>query len=86
MENLFSDDAPMDNSPLPYACLHAKYLRNAGWELSRFRRKLESSAAAILKGFPQRSDEDETNPVCYYLPEGRSELRRRWMAYTSGDD
>lgn len=76
LENLMSDDAPSDNSPLPYACLHAKYLRNAGLDLASFRDHLQASAAKILKGFPKRSDEDEQNPICYYLPEGRIEIRR----------
>jgi hypothetical protein len=73
LENLLSDSN--DTDP-PYACVFAKYLRKAGWDLGRFRNKLNSSAATILKSFPRRSDEDENTPVCYFVPGGRAELRR----------
>ena len=73
LENLLSDSN--DTEP-PYACVYAKYLRKAGWDLGRFRDKLNSSATTILKGFPKRGGEDENSPICYYMPEGRAELRR----------
>ena len=76
LENLMSDDAPSDNSLLPYACLHAKYLRNAGWALADFRDRLVAEAAETLKDFPKRSDEDEQDPICYYLTGGRTEIRQ----------
>jgi hypothetical protein len=73
LESLLSDSN--DTGP-PYACVYTKYLRKVGWDLSRFRNKLESSATRILKTFPKRSDEEESTPICYCLPEGRAELRR----------
>jgi hypothetical protein len=51
-------------------------VRKAGWDLGRFRDKLNSSATTILKGFPKRGGEDENSPICYYMAEGRVELRR----------
>jgi hypothetical protein len=84
LEFLMSVGAASNKEPLPYACLYANDLRKAGWDLGSFRNKLYTSAAKVLESFPRRSDEDDANPVCYYLPEGRDELRRLLMEDEEG--
>ena len=76
LEHLFAEDGSSDQSSVPYAYLYTKGLRKIGCDLENFRVELEKAAAKILQEFPKRSEEDENIPVCYNLPEGRSELKR----------
>ena len=74
LELLLTDDDASDD--MPSACLYTKDLRKDGWDLEKLTHKIHSAAADILADFPARGGEEDTAPICYYLPEGRTGLKR----------
>ncbi|MCY3019475.1 MAG: hypothetical protein NTW87_10675 [Planctomycetota bacterium] len=84
LEILFSDRAPTKASPLPYASVNTGDMRQAGWDLGRLRDQIRAATSQMMKDFPKRSDEDESEPINYYLPEGRAGLRQLLLEDETG--
>ena len=71
------DDLLLEDGGQPaYACIYAKDIKKTGFDLKDFRKQLLDAGSQLLKDFPKKRDEDDTYPISYNLPEGRSGLSR----------
>jgi len=84
LEHLLSDDAPSMDNRVPYAAFSIRDLRKAGWDLVRLMGQVQGATKQMLRKVHRSSLEDEEEPVCYNLPEGRTEIRRLLLSDEAG--